>query len=75
MISFMSLNYCLDEYCIRALLGASACISTRRKWVPNKELAPTNKGRAYVSYIGVTTFTINFFVIQAAGQLVMPNNE
>ena len=29
---------------VLTLLGASACISTRRKWVPNKESAPNKHG-------------------------------
>ena len=43
-------------YRTRALLGAPACISTRSKWVPNKEPAPINENRL-VSFIEMTTFT------------------
>ena len=30
---------------------------TRRKWAPNKEPVPINEGKAYVSFIGMITFT------------------
>ena len=44
-------------YRTRALLGAPVCISTRRKWAPNKEPAPINEEKAPMSYIGMTTFS------------------
>ena len=39
------------------LIRRPSCIFTRRKWAPNKEPAPINEGKAYVSFIGMMTFT------------------
>ena len=62
-----------QRYCTQSLLGAPACISTRMKWAPNKELAPIHEVKAYVLFIGITTFT-NFCSFNCTS-CKMPNNE